>query len=192
MSNLSEIDRLKSTLAEWVPGGDLPFGEILRRALQGLAVDRAELADMFETSPSTVSRWANGYSTPQPYLQRQVAAYLRKIAEAECAALASEAAQGRRVAEEVARWRDDDRLIAQDLLAQMRGAGERSPAEERVYQAVQALCTKLEDSSGMHADKLLALMAEAANDDVPAAPRGGAAARPRRLRRSRRRVARRV
>lgn len=54
------------------------FSTIVRAGVDVFGRSQRELADEFEVSESTVSRWANGVTRPHPRLQQMVVTAIRR------------------------------------------------------------------------------------------------------------------
>jgi len=71
----------------WVKGDIPAFAQITAAALRILGLYQRDLADEFDVSIATVSRWASGEAKPHPIVQETVVDFVRRRAVKVAAAM---------------------------------------------------------------------------------------------------------
>jgi len=62
-------------------GSNEQFAELIREALEDMAISQQVLADEFQVAASTVSRWSRGVARPHPKLQKLIIDRIKKLAK---------------------------------------------------------------------------------------------------------------
>lgn len=150
---MRDLNNLHEQLTEWTPQGPPAFGALLAASVDLLPIDQADLAREFETSRSTVSRWINGHAQPSPFLQKEVAAHLRKLVEKQIDVIHKKAEPVfQQIIGLVNLWRQDNTTIAKNLRGWM------SDADSVLAPQVVEACSQIERSTEDCAQQVIALI----------------------------------